>query len=62
MEKLADWWSGSLGVDIENERHNLKNERSAEADDTVALEGKAQLAADMLNTPGARSVIAKMCR
>jgi len=49
MEKLNDWWSGALGVDIENQRHS---KLSASAEDPVLLEGKEKLAADLVHTPG----------
>jgi len=51
MEKLNDWWSGALGVDIENQRHS---KLSAASEDLVLLEGKEKLAADFVHTPGGR--------
>jgi hypothetical protein len=50
MEKLNDWWEGSLGVDIENARHWDK--RSSDIADPETAAEKAKMAYDVLNIPG----------
>ena len=55
MEKLNDWWEGSLGVDIENARHSFK--RSSDIADPESAADKAKLAYDVLNIPGSSSFL-----
>ena len=57
MEKLNDWWSESLGVPVENERHFYK--RSSDTHDPEAAQGQAQLVADVLNVAGECLLLSK---
>ena len=45
MENLDDWWSGSIGVDIENERRLQK--RTTDDLDPLVVEDKAKLASSL---------------
>ena len=45
MENLNDWWSGSLGEEIENERRMQK--RTTDHLDPMLVEDRAKLVADL---------------